>query len=111
MFASSEPVPGGSPIAIRDGRLIVPDHPTIPFIRGDGTGPDIWHAAQVVFDAAVEKAYGGRRRVAWLEVFAGETAHERFGEWLPEPTLRAFREYLVGIKLNYVGNKGSSTST
>jgi isocitrate dehydrogenase len=98
MPASTVPAPDGSPICIRDGRLAVPDRPIIPFIRGDGTGPDIWHAAQIVFDAAVEKAYGGRRRVAWLEVFAGETANERFGEWLPEATLRAFRDYLVGIK-------------
>ncbi len=98
MPASTVPVPDGSPICIREGRLAVPDRPIIPFIRGDGTGPDIWHAAQIVFDAAVEKAYGGRRRVAWMEVFAGETANERFGEWLPEATLRAFRDYLVGIK-------------
>ena len=98
MPASTLPTPDGSPICIRDGRLAVPDRPIIPFIRGDGTGPDIWYAAQIVFDAAVEKAYGGRRRVAWMEVFAGETANERFGEWLPEATLRAFRDYLVGIK-------------
>ena len=98
MSASTAPIPDGSPICSRDGRLAVPDRPIIPFIRGDGTGPDIWHAAQIVFDAAVEKAYGGRRRVAWMEVFAGETANERFGEWLPEATLRAFRDYLVGIK-------------
>jgi len=91
-------VPSGQPIAVRAGGLVVPEQPIIPFIRGDGTGPDIWRAAQLVFDAAVEKAYGGARRVAWMEVFAGETAHQRFGDWLPEETLRAFQEFLVGIK-------------
>jgi len=80
------------------GRLKVPDRPIIPFIEGDGTGPDIWAAAVRVFDAAVEKAYGGRRRIAWLEVLAGQKAYDRSGEWLPDATLGAFREYLVGIK-------------
>ncbi|MEW6197720.1 MAG: NADP-dependent isocitrate dehydrogenase [Planctomycetota bacterium] len=98
MPTSTVPAPDGCPISIHAGRLAVPDRPIIPFIRGDGTGPDIWHAAQIVFDAAVDRAYGGRRRVAWMEVFAGETANERFGEWLPEATLRAFRDFLVGIK-------------
>ncbi|MEX0787450.1 MAG: NADP-dependent isocitrate dehydrogenase, partial [Anaerolineales bacterium] len=89
---------GAEKISIRSGALQVPDRPVIPFIRGDGTGPDIWRASQRVFDAAVEAAYGGRRGIAWLEVFAGETAYERFHEWLPDATLKAFEEYLVGIK-------------
>jgi isocitrate dehydrogenase len=80
------------------GNLIVPDHPILPFIEGDGTGPDIWAAAVRVFDAAVEKAYAGRRKVAWMEVLAGEKGNREAGEWLPEATLEAFREYLVGIK-------------
>jgi isocitrate dehydrogenase len=76
----------------------VPDRPIVPFIEGDGTGPDIWRASVRVFDAAVERAYGGRRRIEWLEVLAGEKAHTRTGNWLPEETLSAFRQYLVGIK-------------
>jgi isocitrate dehydrogenase len=91
-------VPPGDKIAIQNGKLTVPEHPILPFIRGDGTGPDIWHASQLVFDAAVSKAYGGRRKIAWLEVFAGEEAFNRFNDWLPEETLQAFREFLVGIK-------------
>ncbi len=90
--------PEGGKISIADGVLQVPDDPVLPFIRGDGTGPDIWNAAQLVFDAAVEKAYGGKRKISWFEVFAGETAHDRFGTWLPEDTVEAFRTYLVGIK-------------
>ncbi|HUF22738.1 MAG TPA: NADP-dependent isocitrate dehydrogenase [Vicinamibacterales bacterium] len=78
--------------------LQVPDYPVIPFIEGDGTGPDIWRASVRVFDAAVEKAYGGRRRIAWMEVLAGEKAFNQTGEWLPAATLDAFRQYLVGIK-------------
>ncbi len=81
-----------------DGKLVVPDHPILPFIEGDGTGPDIWRAAQRVFDAAVEKAYGGRRSIAWCEVFAGEKAFNRFENWLPDETVEAFRQFLVGIK-------------
>lgn len=80
------------------GGLVVPDRPVIPFIRGDGSGPDIWRAAEPVLAAAVERAYGGRRRIAWYEVFAGQAAHERCGDWLPPETLEAFRECLVGIK-------------
>jgi len=80
------------------GHLQVPDHPILPFIEGDGTGPDIWAASVRVFDAAVEKAYGGERRITWREVLAGQKAYDQTGEWLPEPTLQAFREYLVGIK-------------
>lgn len=76
----------------------MPDQPVIPFIKGDGTGPDIWAASQRVFDAAVEKAYHGQRRVEWLEVFAGEESFNRFGDWLPQATIDRFQEYLVGIK-------------
>jgi isocitrate dehydrogenase len=80
------------------GRLAVPDHPVLPFIEGDGTGPDIWAASVRVFDAAVERAYAGRRKIAWREVLAGQKAFDETGEWLPEATLQAFRDYLVGIK-------------
>jgi isocitrate dehydrogenase len=80
------------------GRLAVPDHPILPFIEGDGTGPDIWAASVRVFDAAVAKAYGGKRKIAWREVLAGEKAYKQTGDWLPQATLDAFREYLVGIK-------------
>jgi isocitrate dehydrogenase len=80
------------------GRLVVPDEPVIPFIEGDGTGPDIWYASQMVFDAAVEKAYGGQRRLVWREVLAGEKAFERTGNWLPDETLDVIREHLVAIK-------------
>jgi isocitrate dehydrogenase len=90
--------PAGGKITIQGGQLQVPDHPIVPFIRGDGTGPDIWAASQRVFDAAVQQAYGGARRVVWFEVFAGETAYQRFKNWLPDDTLEAFREFLVGIK-------------
>jgi isocitrate dehydrogenase len=88
----------GEPIVRRDGELVVPDKPIIPFIEGDGTGPDIWRASVRVFDAAVEKCYGSRRRIEWLEVLAGEKAFTQTGNWLPEETLAAFRRYLVGIK-------------
>src|SRR5437773_5572834 len=90
--------PAGSRITIQTGRLAVPDSPILPFIRGDGTGPDIWAASQRVFDAAVQKAYGGKRKVTWFEVFAGETAFKKFDNWLPEDTIEAFKEFLVGIK-------------
>jgi len=89
---------GGEKISIQDGILIVPDHPIIPFVEGDGTGRDIWRASVRVLDAAVAKAYGGKRRIEWMEVYAGEKAFNRCGSWLPEETIRAFREYLVGIK-------------
>ena len=89
--------PAGEKIT-RTDRLNVPDQPIIPFIRGDGTGPDIWAASVRVFDAAVERAYGGKKRIAWFEVFAGQTAKDKFDEWLPDDTVEAFREYLVGIK-------------
>ena len=90
--------PAGGKISMQDGRLKVPDHPVLPFIRGDGTGPDIWAASQRVFEAAVQKAYGGQRRVAWFEVYAGQTAKNRFDDWLPDDTVEAFKEFLVGIK-------------
>jgi isocitrate dehydrogenase len=90
--------PAGATISITDGVLRVPDDPVLPFIRGDGTGPDIWAASQLVFDAAVDKAYGSRRRISWFEVFAGQTAFDRFENWLPDDTVDAFRTYLVGIK-------------
>jgi isocitrate dehydrogenase len=90
--------PAGGKISIRNGKLNVPDNPILPFIRGDGTGPDIWAASVRVFDAAVQKAYGGKRRIAWFEVFAGETAKNKFNNWLPDDTIAAFKEYLVGIK-------------
>src|SRR5882672_537847 len=80
------------------GHLAVPDQPIIPFIEGDGTGPDIWAASVRVFDAAVKKAYSGKRKVEWKEVLAGEKAFNQTGNWLPNATLDAFREYLVGIK-------------
>jgi len=85
-------------ITIDNGVLQVPDEPIVPFIEGDGTGVDIWPAAQHVLDAAVERSYGGARRIAWTEVLAGEKAFNETGEWLPEATVEAFREYLVGIK-------------
>ena len=85
-------------ISIQNGKLNVPDNPTLPFIRGDGTGPDIWAASVRVFDAAVEKAYARKRKVEWLEVFAGETAFKKFNNWLPDETVTAFKDYLVGIK-------------
>ncbi|TDN40164.1 NADP-dependent isocitrate dehydrogenase [Hymenobacter sp. UV11] len=85
-------------ITIKNGKLNVPDQPTIPYIEGDGTGPDIWRAAQLVFDAAVEKAYGGKKKLVWKEVLAGEKAFKQLNNWLPAETLDAFREYLVGIK-------------
>jgi isocitrate dehydrogenase len=88
----------GEAIQMQGGRLSVPDRPIIPFIEGDGTGPDIWRASRRVFDAAVEKAYGGKRQLAWREVLAGQKSFEKSGNWLPDETLDAFREYRVGIK-------------
>ena len=89
---------GGEKITIANGRLKVPDRPVIPFIEGDGTGRDIWRASVRVFDAAVHKAYGGRRKIHWMEVFAGEKANKTFNTWLPDETVEACREYLVSIK-------------
>src|SRR6201981_2511257 len=91
-------LPAGGKISIKSGKLNVPDNPVLPFIRGDGTGPDIWAASVRVFDAAVQKAYGGKRKVAWFEVFAGEAAKNKFDNWLPDDTVEAFKDYLVGIK-------------
>jgi isocitrate dehydrogenase len=88
----------GEQITIEDGKLLVPDHPIIPFIEGDGTGRDIWKASKRVLDAAVAKAYGGAKQIAWYEVFAGEKAFNTYGEWLPNDTLEAIREYIVAIK-------------
>ena len=85
-------------ITISNGKLTVPDNPTIPFIEGDGTGPDIWRASQHVLDSAVAKAYDGKRKINWKEVLAGEKSFNKIGNWLPDETLDAFREYLVGIK-------------
>lgn len=85
-------------ISIANGKLTVPDSPVIPYIEGDGTGVDIWPASQLVFDKAVEKAYGGKRKIQWKEVLAGEKAFNKTGSWMPEETLTAFKEYLVGIK-------------
>ena len=90
--------PAGGKISIENGKLTVPANPVIPFIRGDGTGPDIWAASERVLDAAVAKAYGGARKIAWFEVFAGQVAKDKFDNWLPDDTVNAFREYLVGIK-------------
>ncbi len=88
----------GERIRMENGNLVVPNHPIVPFIEGDGTGPDIWRSSQRVFDAAVEKAYGGERKIVWKEVLAGENSFNKYGEWLPDETVNAFREYLVGIK-------------
>jgi isocitrate dehydrogenase len=90
--------PAGGKISIQNGKLTVPENPILPFIRGDGTGPDIWAASVRVFDAAVQKAYGGKRKISWFEVFAGEAAKNKFDNWLPDDTVEAFKEYLVGIK-------------
>src|SRR3954463_9077362 len=91
--------PQGQPITMGSGlTLDVPDHPILPFIEGDGTGADIWRASVRVFDAAVEKAYGGKKKIAWLEVLAGEKAFKQTNNWLPDETVEAFRTYLVGIK-------------
>ena len=93
-----EPPANGARITIQGGKLSVPDHPILPFIEGDGTGPDIWRASVRVLDAAVKKAYGGKREIKWMEVYAGEKAYKHFSTWLPDETVTAFRDYLVGIK-------------
>jgi len=93
-----EPSADGRRITIRNGRINVPDQPIIPFIEGDGTGPDIWRASVRVLDAAVSKAYGGTRQIKWMEVYAGEKAYSLLNTWLPDETVAAFRDYLVGIK-------------
>src|SRR5438477_11795562 len=91
-------VPAGEKITMSGGKLTVPNTPIVPFIEGDGTGPDIWRASQRVFDAAVAKAFGGKKKIAWMEVYAGEKACKRFDNWLPDDTVAAFQHYLVGIK-------------
>src|SRR5574338_1086647 len=88
----------GTALSKKDGQLVVPDTPIIPYIEGDGTGPDIWRASVRVFDAAVAKAYGGRKKIAWVEVFAGEKAFNSFKEWLPEQTIETVRKYKIAIK-------------
>ncbi len=88
----------GKKISIVTGKLSVPDHPILPYVEGDGTGRDIWRASQRVFDAAVKQAYGDKRKISWMEVFAGEKAYNKVGSWLPDETVRAFKEFLVGIK-------------
>src|SRR5690349_23043198 len=90
--------PSGEKITLQNGKLTVPDHPIVPFIEGDGTGRDIWRASQAVVDAAVEKAYASKKKIAWFEVLAGEKAFKQRNNWLPDETVQAFREYLVGIK-------------
>jgi isocitrate dehydrogenase len=97
-FSILKPPAAGTAITKKDGRLIVPDDPIIPFIEGDGTGPDIWRASVRVLDAAVAKAYGGTKKIAWFEVYAGEKSFKQFNTWLPDETVEAFRHYLVGIK-------------
>ncbi len=91
-------VPEGQTITVQRGKLHVPDRPIIPFVEGDGTGPDIWRASVRIFDAAVEQSYGGQRKIMWMEVLAGEKAFKEAGDWLPAETVDAFRAYLVGIK-------------
>jgi isocitrate dehydrogenase len=97
-FSTLKPPTTGTAITHKDGRLVVPENPVIPFIEGDGTGPDIWRASVRVFDAAVKKAYDGKRKIEWLEVFAGEKSFKQFNNWLPDDTVEAFRHYRVGIK-------------
>ena len=97
-FNSLKPPTSGTPISRRNGQLVVPDDPIVPFIEGDGTGPDIWRASVRVFDAAVAKAFGGKRKIAWFEVLAGEKAKNATGEWLPSDTLEAVKAYKVAIK-------------
>src|SRR5688572_166479 len=92
------PPKNGSAISRHEGQLLVPDNPIIPFIEGDGTGPDIWRASVRVMDAAVEKAYHGKKKIQWMEVLAGEKAFNQTKNWLPDETLKAFKEFLVGIK-------------
>ncbi len=92
------PPAGGAKITIQNGKLTVPENPIVPFIEGDGTGADIWRASVRVFDAAVAKTYGGKRKIHWLEIYAGEKSNTQFGTWLPESTVQACRDYLISIK-------------
>jgi isocitrate dehydrogenase len=98
MFMTQSQTPEGEVITIQDGKLLVPNHPIVPFVEGDGTGPDIWRASVRVFDAAVAKCYGGQRKIMWHEVLAGEKAFNLTGNWLPDQTVADFKQYLVGIK-------------
>ncbi|HJZ49619.1 MAG TPA: NADP-dependent isocitrate dehydrogenase, partial [Roseiflexaceae bacterium] len=98
MTTTSYTIPAGEPVSIQGGKLNVPDRPIIPFVEGDGTGPDIWRASVRVFDAAVQRAYGDKRQIQWMEVLAGEKAFKQTDNWLPDATVEAFRRYLVGIK-------------
>jgi isocitrate dehydrogenase len=96
---NNRPVPAdGQPIVVREGKFLIPDNPILPFIEGDGTGPDIWRASRLVFDAAVARAYGGRRKIAWYEVLAGEKAFQESNSWLPQDTLDAIRRFHIAIK-------------
>src|SRR6187397_1923229 len=97
-FTTLKPPTTGTAITRKNARLVVPDDPIIPFIEGDGTGPDIWRASVRVLDAAVEKAFGGKKKIAWKEVYAGEKSFKQFNSWLPDETVEGFREYYVGIK-------------
>ncbi len=98
MFENLTPPTDGSPITMTDNGINIPDHPIVPFIEGDGTGPDIWRSAVRVLDASVEKAYGGKKKIVWFEVFAGQKSYDKYGTWLPDDTVAAFKAYLVGIK-------------
>src|SRR5882757_6610575 len=95
-FKDVTPPANGERITISAGKLNVPDHPVLPFIEGDGTGPDIWRASVQVFDAAVAKAFGGKKKIDWLEVYAGQKCFDKFGTWLHDDTVKAFQDYLVG---------------
>lgn len=97
-FEHLTPPTAGSPITMSDRGLYVPDRPIVPFVEGDGTGPDIWRASVRVLDAAVERAYRGQRKIQWFEVYAGQKSYDKYGTWLPEDTLTAFKNFLVGIK-------------
>lgn len=98
MNYSTTEVPEGNKIIMLDGKLNVPNNPVVPFVEGDGIGPDIWSASRRILDSAVSIAYGDQRKISWMEVFAGQKAFDRYGEWLPDDTVHAFREFLVGIK-------------
>src|SRR5882724_12744142 len=97
-YAHTKVPTGGRKIEVKGGKLQVPDQPIVPFIEGDGTGPDIWRASVRVFDAAVHRAYGGKRKIHWMEIFAGEKANKAYHSWLPDETVAACRDYLVSIK-------------
>ena len=97
-FSTCEVPVNGARIELQNGKLNVPNNPIIPFVEGDGIGADIWAAAQRILDTSVEKAYGGSKKIEWMEVFAGQKAFEKCDQWLPEDTLNAFRHFLVSIK-------------